>query len=400
MPSQDRSSVPLAIGGLLSLAAAMGIGRFVYTPILPFMSEGLHLPADQAGLIAAANFLGYLVGALAGAARSLPGNPRTWFLGGLLVSALTSGAMASTTTLEAFMVIRFFSGIASAFVLVFSTMLVLDRLVMAGRSALSALHFSGVGCGIAFSALLVAALSQVSADWRTLWLGSAAATLLFTGIAAVLVPSASPAQTPGSAVTSGGTTTADYIDAGLIRLILAYGLFGFGYVITATFVSTIARTTAELQSSEPFVWFTVGLCAAPSIWIWNRIALVTGVRRAFALACVLEAGGVALTALTLQPSLFLLGAALVGSTFMGITALGLMEGRRQSMPGGAAAVRQVLAFLTASFGTGQMAGPWVAGRLHALTGSFAAASLTAAAALLIAAMLIFVRSGQPQPDQT
>ncbi|TYC52362.1 YbfB/YjiJ family MFS transporter [Rhodobacterales bacterium] len=367
----------------------MGIGRFVYTPILPFMTDGLLLPPEQAGLIAAANFLGYLAGALAGATRSLPGAPRTWFLGGLLVSALTSGAMAASTTLEAFLIIRFVSGVASAFALVFSTTLVLDRLVLAGRGGLSALHFAGVGAGIAFSALLVAGLARAGADWRGLWLGSSVATFVVLAVAAFLVPAQAP-QTPAPVPSSppdGGKS--DFLNASLIRLILAYGLFGFGYVITATFVSTIARTTPQLQSSEPYVWLTVGLCAAPSIYLWNRIAARLGARKAFSLACLLESAGVTLTAITLQPALFLAGAALLGMTFMGITALGLMEVRRQSSPAGPSAVRRMLAILTASFGLGQVIGPWFAGELHALTGDFSAASIAAAAALVVAAGLAF-----------
>ncbi|MDN3719770.1 YbfB/YjiJ family MFS transporter [Roseibium salinum] len=181
---------------------------------------------------------------------------------------------------------------------------------------------------------------------------------------------------------------ASYINASLLRLILAYGLFGFGYVITATFVSTIARSTPELQSTEQLVWLAVGLCAAPSIYVWNRIALRTGARRAFALACMLEATGVALTVAGTGPALFLLGAALLGATFMGITALGLMETRRQASAGGLAAIRQMLAVLTASFGLGQVLGPWFAGRLYEMTGSFQLPSLAAAAALVIAAALV------------
>jgi cyanate permease len=49
----------------------------------------------------------------------------------------------------------------------------------------------------------------------------------------------------------------------------------------------------------------------------------------------------------------------------------------------------MLAILTAAFGLGQVIGPWLAGELHALTGSFEAPSLTAAAALLVAAALVY-----------
>jgi MFS family permease len=173
----------------------------------------------------------------------------------------------------------------------------------------------------------------------------------------------------------------------VIRLVAAYGLFGFGYVITATFVSVMARTTPSLTEIEPYVWLVVGLSAAPSIYVWNLIAAKLGARRAFALACLVEAGGVAMTAVSTSPAIFLIGAALLGGTFMGITALGLAEGRRLTAEAGTSAVRQMLATLTASFGLGQAAGPWIAGQLHGVTGSFQAPSIAAAIALVIAAAL-------------
>jgi len=161
---------------------------------------------------------------------------------------------------------------------------------------------------------------------------------------------------------------------------------GFGYVITATFVSAMARTTVSLQPAEPFVWLIVGLAAAPSIWFWNRVATRSGRKKALVLACLVEAGGVALTALSAHPAPFSLGAALLGGTFMGITALGLVEARAQVEARGGN-VRQILALMTASFGVGQMVGPTVAGQMHSITGSFTAPSLAATAALLVAAVL-------------
>ena len=71
MDRKPASVWPLAIGGMIALAAAMGIGRFVYTPILPFMADAVPLNESQAGFIASANYLGYLLGALAGALGAL-----------------------------------------------------------------------------------------------------------------------------------------------------------------------------------------------------------------------------------------------------------------------------------------------------------------------------------------
>ena len=82
----------LVFGGFLALAAAIGIGRFAYTPILPYMVEGLGIGKSEAGLLASANFPGYLLGALAAAKAAVPGSRRLWLLSALAMSAVTTMA--------------------------------------------------------------------------------------------------------------------------------------------------------------------------------------------------------------------------------------------------------------------------------------------------------------------
>ena len=366
----------LALAGLLSLAVAIGIGRFVYTPILPYMTAGLGLAKSEAGLIASANFLGYLLGALAAAWRAAPGDPRHWLLGALAVSGLSTGAMALTTGLVPFLLLRFAGGAAGALVMVLASSLVMDRIAATGRAAWAAVMYAGVGTGIAISAMAVPATASGSDDWQGPWLFCGALSLALSVLIALLLrtsPVIGPAET--DAGTRDGAQN-------LRRFILAYGLFGFGYVITATFVSDMVRADPVLQPAEQWVWLCVGLTAAPSAPLWTWAGRRWGTERAFAAACLVEAVGVALS---VSGGMWrvLLGAGLLGGTFVGLTAMGLVKVRRLS----GADPRRNLGLMTAAFGLGQMTGPTLAGVLHDSLGSYLVPSILAVGALVAAAGL-------------
>src|SRR5438067_13676430 len=61
--------VRAALAGCAALALAMGVGRFAFTPLLRLMQDDAGLSLADGGYLAAANYLGYLVGPL-WAARS------------------------------------------------------------------------------------------------------------------------------------------------------------------------------------------------------------------------------------------------------------------------------------------------------------------------------------------
>jgi predicted MFS family arabinose efflux permease len=381
-PGSPRGLGP-ALGGLFAMAAGIGIGRFIYTPILPPMIEALGLSKSSAGLIASANFLGYLCGALIAAASRLPGSRRVWLLGSLVASAVTTGAMGLTGSIPAFIGLRFGGGVASALVLILASALVLEQLAQTGRGRLSSVHFAGVGVGIAVSAAVVAAMQAAGLDWPSLWQAGGALSLAATAVVAVLLPDHAGAPPPvAQREFSSGHNMA------LRRLTAAYGLFGFGYVITATFIVAIVRATPAIRPLEPAIWIVGGLSAAPSVMLWSVLARRTGIPLAFGLACLTQAIGVMASVVLPNAIGILLAAALLGGTFMGQTALGVMRGRELAFGD----PRRAIAVLTGAFGVGQIIGPIFAGAAFDRYGSFTLPSCAAAVGLVVAAVLANIRT--------
>ena len=93
MPS---AALPAAVAGLVALAVAMGVGRFAFTPLLPLMQDDAGLSLADGGYLAAANYLGYLAGAL-WAAR--PARSARAVHASLLAIALATAAMGVAHTM-------------------------------------------------------------------------------------------------------------------------------------------------------------------------------------------------------------------------------------------------------------------------------------------------------------
>jgi len=371
MPTSAWLSIARAAA---ALAAAMGIGRFAYTPILPLMTGHAGLTAQAAGQLATANYVGYLIGAVGAAVSPRLARSVAVCRASLVILVATLATMTLSTNVVEWGALRLVAGIASALVFVIAVNTLMDHGHPAHHAGWA---FSGVGIGIALSAALPA-----TKDWHVAWWAAAGLAALLSAFAWNLHPGTSgdipkaPAGQQGSA-------------RGPLALLMAsYSLEGVGYIIAGTFlVAAVAQQTPGGLGSA--VWLLVGLAAAPSAALWARFTGRFSYAALLVAALVLQAAGIAGAGLGNEATA-LFGAILFGGTFIGISTLALAAGRALQFPG-------AVALLTTGYSVGQIVGPVaVAPLLH---NGFQQALLAGAAVVLVAALaalLMWISGRQPR----
>src|SRR5690348_11738147 len=293
--------------GAAGLGAAMGIGRFAYTPILPLMTAQAALSPQAAGALATANYVGYLAGALAGTASPRLARSTVAWRTALTVLVATLAAMPLLPNMIGWLALRTVAGFASAVVFVIAVNLMMDHL----PPHLPGWGFGGVGLGIALSGALVLAL-PAEAGWQGAWWISAVLAAALAAVAwamrgapgaAGLAPAARvPRQPP--------------VNRWFAVLFVSYTLEGIGYIIAGTFlVAAIRQTSSGWLGSG--AWLFVGLAAVPSAALWAWLCARWSHPNLLAGALLLQAGGIALPALAPGPLAALVGAFLFGATFIG-----------------------------------------------------------------------------------
>jgi Uncharacterised MFS-type transporter YbfB len=344
--ARDGPGAALAVAvGLAGLASAMGVGRFAFTPMLPLMQAAGVLDLPQGAWLAAVNYLGYLVGALACA--FFPPPPLQAARWGLVAVAVLTLAMGLPGGFAAWLLLRFGAGVASACVLVGVSAWVLTTLAALGRSSQAGVVFAGVGTGIAAAGLVGLAAGTAGLAPAPTWL------LLGSGSALVAagVWRALPARSEAGAHTPGVQAP---IGAMGWRLVVCYGLFGFGYIVPATFLPAQARVLVADPALFGWVWPAFGLAAALSTLAAAALFREAPPRRLWAVSQGVMAAG--LLAAALRPSLagLLVCAVCVGGTFMVMTMAAMQEARRLAGPG----APRLIAAMTAAFAAGQLIGPF------------------------------------------
>jgi MFS family permease len=382
----------IALSGTLSLAVAMGIGRFAFTPLMPMMLHDGLLDLESASWLASANYFGYLLGAILCTLQPTLWSRQGWpplsvarmVRAGLLLTCLLTALMA-TDAPAAWPWLRFIAGVITAVTFVYTSTWCLGRLSRMNLPSSGGIVYAGPGVGIASSGLLASLMVQLNWHSSAGWIAFALLAALMTAI--VWRVFQSDAGLPLSGAThalsaSGGSTTEK------AALTLAYGLAGFGYIITATFLPVIARTAMPDSVWPDLFWPMLGIAVAFGAIMASRIPARFD-QRYLLLACYLiQAAGVAIGNWMPILSGFALGSLLVGLPFTAITFFAMQLGRKlhpQSAPA-------IIGMLSAAFGFGQIIGPPVAALLLARARTHAEGftwSLNIAATTLVAGALIF-----------
>jgi predicted MFS family arabinose efflux permease len=378
-PHRRMRSTTRAAAGALALAAAMGIGRFAYTALLPPTQAALGFDDRTAGAIASVNLLGYLAGALVARSLRSPARRALALRVGLGVTALATALLAVASGALGWGALRAAAGVASGLVFVLASAAALQP-GDDGAPPRPGLLFAGVGAGIALSGLAAAALS--GAGWRVAWVAlAAAAGLMALPAWWVLAGGSSPGHAPPPrppAPREGPPSIS------LPRLSTAYFLEGLGYIVSGTFAVVAVQRTPGLEGLAAWTWTLAGLAAIPSALAWTWLGRRFGTRASLAAAFATQSAGMALPSLSTSAAAAVAGAIFFGGTFIGITAL-TMNAAREIAP---AAVARLIASLTVLYGVGQVIGPIAAGAISRRAGDPRPAVLAAALAVGVGAAIV------------
>jgi MFS family permease len=384
-PRPRAAAWKICLAGMLALSVAMGIGRFAFTPLLPMMLHEGSLNLQEGGWLATANYLGYFIGAML-CAFHRSNRPVPLIRSGLAATIVLTLGMGLLHQEAAWLGLRLLSGVASAYVFVYTSGWCLQQLTQLGHPELGGVIFCGPGIGIALTGLLTGAM--VTAGWLAAagWISFALIALALTALIwKTFGFDAGHAQAGAAAQTHGGPDETPELKREVRQQVIAYGMAGFGYIITATFLPVIARQALPGSGWPDFFWPIFGLGVALGAFAATRLPVHGDQRRLLACSYVMQAAGVALSILLPNAIGFALSCLLLGLPFTAITLFAMREARRLRQ----AHASSLMGLMTAAYGIGQIAGPPLATALVRSSGSFTPSLCVAVAALLLGALLYY-----------
>jgi MFS family permease len=340
-----------------SIAVVNGFGRFAYALLLPVMRADLQWDYALSGWLNTANSLGYGLGALAGLWLLTYVRPAVLFAAGLGMTVLTLVFCGFTANVWVMMIWRLVSGIGSAWVFACGGALIAAHYSQDRSPAAIAIYYAGGGLGICLSGLLLLPVLQpansaadFTLSWNTGW--------ILLGVVGFCI-SIWPAKL---ALQIGGAKTklapAPLSIMPFAPILIAYFLFGAGYIVYLTFVIAWMR---EMQLSVPAsvsVWVVLGLAVIASGYVWRSAMTRWWPAHTFAASALCTGLGTAIPLLSQSIGALFISAVFVGGSFF-MAPGAMMALARVSLPSSQWA--KTMNLFTLVFAVGQAVGPVIAG---------------------------------------
>ena len=393
--NKSAEALVVALAGALSLSVAMGIGRFAFTPLLPMMLHDGVIDLHGGSTLATANYLGYLMGAVLCAmlpalsrrlGRAMPDSARMVRLALVMTGVLTLAMAWQVVAL--WPVWRFASGVISAVAFVYTSAWCLARLVALQSGHLGGVIYTGPGVGIALSGFAVFGMTASDASWELGWLVFGISALVLTAFVwSVFTPRATMASSTATS-SPAAPHAVSRLTLEEVLLILAYGLAGFGYIVTATFLPVIARSALPGSGWVDLFWPLFGIAVAIGALLSRFVPLTMDRRLLLAICYAMQGMGVLVSLLVPDVTGFIASSVLLGLPFTTLTLFAMQEVRRLR-PGEATGF---IGLMTVCYSIGQIAGPPMVSAILARASSPAdgfALSLEIAAGSLFLGALIF-----------
>ncbi len=342
-----NSNTAILLAGILAIVVGVGVARFAFTSLLPFMLEDF-LSLTYAGVLASFNFTGYLAGAVFSIFIKDINTKVKYFRIGMFLSIATTLVLATTTNETLWLVSRIIAGFGSAMVLIVGASIVMVKLNFENKTKAMGIHFSGIGVAITISELISQYVLK-NGTWSEAWWALSVFALIVSFYVIYILSFDKVLKKEAVKHTLSKSIFSTYV----ILLILAYFTEGVGFVVQGTFLPDIINSLKGLEGYGNLGWLIVGIAGIPSSILWMRLAHNYGSVNVIIIAMALQIIGILIPALSTNIYLNLLSGALYGSTFIGLVALflnlgGHLAGKNPVVLMGA---------MTAAYGIGQVGAP-------------------------------------------
>jgi len=345
----DRNNnAAILLAGIIALIVGVGVARFVFTSLLPFMLDDF-LELTFAGILASMNYVGYLSGSIFSVFLKDINTKVKYFRIGMFLCVSTTLVLGVTTNETVWLISRVIAGFGAAMALIVGSAIVMTKLNFQDKTKAMGIHFSGIGFSILVTDLIKRAVFYNGGTWQDSWLYLTLFGAIVTVYSVYILSIDKKLKQKAIKHKIDKSLFTPFV----IVLILAYFTEGVGMVVQATFLPDIINSLEGLSGYGGFTWTLVGLAGIPSCIIWMRLAHKYGSVNIIMITMFLQVIGILIPALSNNVYLNLFSGILYGGTFVALVALFMNLGG--SLAGANPVI--LMGAVTTAYGIGQVAAP-------------------------------------------